>query len=146
MIKKEMAKRRKVKVDTLTPTEKWDKKTASEAAEEVEIRKWFQDEEDKRDFVDKTVKGDASETGLLKFIAPLMQADIYKNDKHPIPNNASNPKKFGLECYRESVPVHGDKKTNKFYEIKFSSDIKFNLMVRDLNPAEKSPTKDADNL
>ena len=87
MIKKEMAKRWKRKVETLTPTENWDKRTAPEQAEEEKIRKWFQDEEDKRDFIDKSVKGDASETGLLKFIAPLMQADIYKNDKHPIPNN-----------------------------------------------------------
>jgi len=79
MIKKEMAKRRKVKVETLTPTDKWDKRTPAEVREEEEIRAWFQAEEDKRDFIDKSVKGDASETGLLKFIAPLMQADIFNH-------------------------------------------------------------------
>jgi hypothetical protein len=30
-----MAKRRKVKVETLTPTDKWDKRTASEVSEEI---------------------------------------------------------------------------------------------------------------
>lgn len=142
MIKKEMAKRRKVKVETLTPTDKWDKRTPAEVREEEEIRAWFQAEEDKRDFIDKSVKGDASETGLLKFIAPLMQTDIFNHAQYP--NNSKNTKKFGLECYRDEIPVHFNGKDK--YEIKFSSDIKFNLMIRDLNTNAKNPTKDEDNL
>lgn len=96
------------------------------------------DEENNKVWVDKNVKGDASETGLLKFIAPLLETKY--NDHKAYPKN-------GLEGYRNDCPVlknaAGD---NNPYEIKFSSDIKFNLMIRDMAPGNANPTKASDNL
>jgi len=94
--------------------------------------------EEKKDWIDKEVKGDASETGLLKFIAPLILKEF--NDHKDYPQE-------GLEAYRASCPVLANKKGDMNpYEIKFSSDIKFNLMIRDMAPANKKPSKSEDNL
>lgn len=52
----------------------------------------------------------------------------------------------GLEKFRDAHPVLSNKMQKEKYEIKFSSDIKFNLMVRDMNPSEKKPKSDSDNV
>jgi magnesium-transporting ATPase (P-type) len=53
----------------------------------------------------------------------------------------------GLEAYRAECPVLMNKAGDMNpYEIKFSSDIKFNLMIRDMNKAEKKPKDKEDNL
>lgn len=91
LIKREMAKIGKYNVDTLTKTEDWDKATDDELRQAANVEKILQEQEAKRDWVDKTVKGDASETGLLKFIVPLMLKEYNDNDKYP---------QKGLEHYR----------------------------------------------
>ena len=133
-----MAKAGKYDVEILTKTEDWDKATDKEKAEAAVIEKKLQEDEEKRDWVDKTVKGDASETGLLKFIVPLMLKEFNPDKNYP---------QEGLEPYRAENPVLKNKEGNMDpYEIKFSSDIKFNLMIRDMNPAKQNPSKAEDNL
>lgn len=138
LIKREMAKEMKCKVEDLTPTEDWTNKKPHEVTKCAEVTKRLLEEEEAKPWIDKNVKGDASETGLLKFIAPLLETKY--NDHKAYPKN-------GLEGYRNDNPVlknaAGD---NNPYEIKFSSDIKFNLMVRDMAPANQNPTNAADNL
>jgi len=51
----------------------------------------------------------------------------------------------GLEGVREKYPKVLDPKGD-YAEIPFSSDIKFNLMIRDMNPKIPSPTKAEDNM
>lgn len=91
LIKREMAKIGKYDVETLTKTEDWDKATPDELKQADSVEKTLQEQETKRDWVDKTVKGDASETGLLKFIVPLMLKEFNDNDNYP---------QQGLEHYR----------------------------------------------
>src|SRR6185369_7102242 len=71
--------------------------------------------------------GDASETGLIKFCEPLMS----------------------LEETRKQYPtfeyIGADGKSNVCL-IPFSSEIKFNLYIRDMNKNEKHPSKKSDNL
>ena len=71
-------------------------------------------------------KGDASETGLVQFAQAIMD----------------------LNDTRGSFPTHkymnGGKETECL--IPFSSDIKFNAFIRDMNPAEKNPSNIDDNL
>lgn len=138
LIKREMAKEMRCKVEDLTPTETWDKRTAAENAKAEEVVARLQREEAEKPWIDKNVKGDASETGLLKFIAPLLEPEF--NDHKDYPKN-------GLEGYRNDKPVlknaAGD---NNPYEIKFSSDIKFNLMIRDMAPGNANPERASDNL
>jgi len=138
LIKREMAKVGKYNIETLTKTEDWDKATADEKRQAAAVEKTLQEEEDNKDWIDKTVKGDASETGLLKFIVPLMLKQFNNHKDYP---------QEGLEPYRQSCPVLCNKAGNMDpYEIKFSSDIKFNLMIRDMNPAKQNPSKAEDNL
>jgi len=133
-----MAKAGKYDVEILTKTEDWDKATDKEKAEAAVIEKKLQEDEEKRDWVDKTVKGDASETGLLKFIVPLMLKEFNPDKNYP---------QEGLEPYRAENPVLKNKEGNMDpYEIKFSSDIKFNLMIRDMAPGNQKPTDAEDNL
>lgn len=122
----------------MTSTDDWPTITGKEKdlAERVEadLRKL----EEERVWLDKSVKGDASETGLLKFIVPLMLKEF--NDHKDYPQE-------GLEPYRAECPVLCNQKGDNLpYEIKFSSDIKFNLMIRDMNKNVKKPTTAEDNL
>lgn len=74
----------------------------------------------------KNVKGDASETGLIKFVQPLFMKEFEGLDHD------------GLEGYRGKFPVvkniSGDPAM-----IPFTSDIKFNMMIRDLKPSDSNP-------
>lgn len=74
----------------------------------------------------KTV-GDASESGLIKFVQPLM--DLGETRKtHPIYSFVNEE-----GAMTESV-------------IPFNSDIKFNLQIRDLCPEAKNPKKQNEKL
>jgi len=141
LLKREYAKLLNVNVDKLTKTEEWETKATAAEKEGVEkVRKTLMEEQEKKDWVDKDVKGDASETGLLKFIAPLMLKEFGVN------NNKRDYPEQGLEPYRDSHPVLVNKAQKEKYEIKFSSDIKFNLMVRDMNPKAGANPSDEDNI
>jgi sodium/potassium-transporting ATPase subunit alpha len=72
-------------------------------------------------------KGDASETGLVQFAQGVMD----------------------LDETRGATPVHVYKNSagkETLCQIPFSSDIKFNAFIRDLNPKERNPTNADDNL
>lgn len=77
-------------------------------------------EEDEKPFIKRAVEGDASETGLIKFIQPLLMNGKYGHYQLE-----------GIKGVREKYPVVKTG-TNTNAEIPFSSDIKFNLMVRDM--------------
>jgi Cation transport ATPase (P-type) len=63
--------------------------------------------------VKREVEGDASETGLIKFVQPLLMGGHY-----------GCYKKGGIDGFRKSYP--------DLAMIPFSSDIKFNLIIRDM--------------
>lgn len=80
----------------------------------------------------KTV-GDASESGLIKFVQPILMqkfGGIYER---------------GLISIRESHPIvrFGD---GKLGFIPFSSEIKFNCIIRDANPTVADPISKDDNM
>jgi len=77
-------------------------------------------------YIHKHCQGDASETGLVQFAQAM----------------------YDLDETRGANPVHTYQKGGKTIECKipFSSDIKFNLFIRDTNPAVKNPTNVDDNL
>lgn len=80
--------------------------------------------EQKRLFVDRNCAGDASETGLIKFVQPIM--DLTKKRS-----------KFGTYCYDEA---------GKTVEclIPFNSEIKFNLFIRDMGARNKGTFSDSE--
>lgn len=75
----------------------------------------------------RKTEGDASEAGLIKFIEPII----------------------GLEGYRKQYPtfsyIVGDNKQVEAL-IPFSSEIKFNMFVRDMNHKELNPKNKKDGL
>jgi len=78
-------------------------------------------------YTNRACKGDASETGLVQFCQPIMD----------------------LDATRTKVPTYKyQTETGKEVEclIPFSSDIKFNAFIRDLNPAVRQATSADDNL
>jgi sodium/potassium-transporting ATPase subunit alpha len=96
-------------------------------------------EEDELDMIDKLVraeknmlykmrstKGDASETGLVKFVQPVLDIEKERNSYPTCTYNDQNGK-----------PVEA--------LIPFSSEIKFNAFIRDMNPAERNPQSKKDN-
>jgi sodium/potassium-transporting ATPase subunit alpha len=92
------------------------------------------DEEKALPFVKRKVEGDASETGLVKFIEPLLMG-----------GSIGCYNVGGLEGLRDFYPIvpnaDGDLSI-----IPFSSDIKFNLIIRDMNKGEKNPKEAKDNM
>lgn len=70
--------------------------------------------------------GDASESGLIKFCQPIVDLDTYRK-KYPT---------FTFEQEGQMVEAL----------IPFSSEIKFNMFVRDMNTSEKNPITLQDNL
>ena len=75
----------------------------------------------------REVEGDASETGLIKFIQPLLM-----DGDHGCYSVG------GLDEFREEYP--------SIAMIPFSSDIKFNLIIRDMNPENQSPENSDENI
>jgi len=91
---------------------------------------------------DQGCTGDASETGLIKFIEPLFRKDI---------NGAKRWPTDGIEGFRNAHPIlkhtpRNDADPAHDYKIDFNSNIKFNLLIRDMNPAEKAPEFADDNI
>ena len=85
-------------------------------------------EEAAMNYIKRAVKGDASETGLIKFAQPILMKE-YGGD-YP----------EGLEGIRKAFPtvITGEGEDTKAAEIPFSSEIKFNLLIRDNNPDTRS--------
>ena len=77
-------------------------------------------------YIHRHCKGDASETGLVQFAQALYDLDETRA-KHPVYSYQKDGK--SIECL-----------------IPFSSDIKFNLFIRDMNPQVKNPVNIDDNL
>lgn len=77
-------------------------------------------------YIYRHCKGDASETGLVQFAQAIMD----------------------LDETRKRYPTYVYQKDGKDIDcsIPFSSDIKFNLFIRDMNPAVKNPTDIDDGL
>jgi sodium/potassium-transporting ATPase subunit alpha len=75
---------------------------------------------------DRKTAGDASESGLIKFLQPI----------------------YDIEEYRKEHPVFSYQHEGKIVEalIPFSSEIKFNMFVRDMKQSDKNPTNKKDNL
>lgn len=85
-------------------------------------------------YIKRNVEGDASETGLLKFIQPLLMAGPY---------GAFGV--GGIDGLRKTHPtVVGIDDCPAL--IPFSSDIKFNLIIRDMNIAVTQPQRAEDNM
>jgi len=121
-------------------------KQASDAEKKAleEVRANLLQIEDDKPWVDKQVQGDASETGLLRFIAPLLTSDV--EDKST-PEVYKGWPRSGLAGFRASKPVHNNEASNgEDYKIDFSSDIKFNLQIRDMNKKVEKPETKEDNL
>jgi len=94
------------------------------------------EEEGKMNYIKRAVKGDASETGLVKFSQPVLMKEYggeYEDGLNDI-RKAFPPVKTGL----------GD--DIKDGEIPFSSDIKFNLLIRDANQEAREPSSPEDNI
>jgi hypothetical protein len=91
-------------------------------------RKALEDDEEKRPYIKRNVEGDASETGLVKFIQPLLMDGQY-----------GNYKVGGLDGFRSRHPILKDEKDQPF-QIPFNSAIKFNCMIRDANLEQKTPS------
>jgi len=83
--------------------------------------------EEKMLYTARHCKGDASETGLVQFAQAIMDLDQTRG-KFPV-HKCKNSAGKETECL-----------------IPFSSDIKFNAFIRDMNPAVEKPTKIEDNL
>lgn len=92
------------------------------------------EEESNKPIFKRNVEGDASETGLVKFILPLLLKKY------------GGEYEEGLEEIRKTFPIIRYGKDQKLAQIPFSSDIKFNLLIRDANPSVENPTKEEDNM
>lgn len=83
-------------------------------------------EEKNRRFLKRLTKGDASETGIVRFITPALMAEYGGTIDHT---------KFGaenaLDGIREKYPIKKSS-DNAEYQIPFNSAIKFNLIIRDM--------------
>jgi sodium/potassium-transporting ATPase subunit alpha len=90
-------------------------------------------EEEKRAFIKKNAEGDASETGLVKFIQPLLMGG-----EEGLWNQG------GIDGMRTTHPVVKTP-SEKELKIPFSSLIKFNAMVRDNNKDSLTPKDEFDN-
>jgi len=88
------------------------------------------DEEAKLSYVKRRVQGDASETGLVKFSQPLLE-DAWAMG--------------GINEFRQAHPCVKGPDGNE-YQIPFSSDIKFNCIIRDMNVKVKEATNKEDNI
>ena len=83
-------------------------------------------------FIKRNVEGDASETGLVKFVMPVLMTaygGAYEN---------------GLDGIREAFPICKGKDGD--FLIPFSSSIKFNAIIRDLNKKDRAPADAANNM
>ena len=92
----------------------------------TEARQQLIDAEESKPYIKRNVEGDASETGLVKFIQPLLMDGPY---------GCYNV--GGIDGIRNKYPIIKDKGGDP-YLIPFSSDIKFNLIIRNMKIGDKS--------
>lgn len=94
--------------------------------------------EESESISNRKTAGDASESGLVKF---------YENIFSDIPGRAESVTK--LDSYRKKYPTFSySSPDGKPVEclIPFSSEIKFNMFIRDLNHENENPSSSEDNL
>ena len=84
-----------------------------------------------RRFMKRGTKGDASETGLVRFLTPVLMQEYGGPIECTSQDNA-------LDQIRENYPMLKGEDGNEF-QIPFSSSIKFNMIIRDANPAVQDP-------
>jgi hypothetical protein len=102
-------------------------------AEYCDTKKKMIEIEESKPYTKRCVQGDASETGLIKFCQPLLMGDKY---------GCYNEK--GLNGVRDQFPyARGVDDVDAI--IPFSSDIKFNLQVRDMCKENQSPSTAEEN-
>lgn len=90
-------------------------------------------------FVKRSCKGDASETGLMRFITPALMAEY---GGHMDKINEAN----ALEQIRADFPILRNTKGDANFEVPFNSAIKFNLIIRDMDKKNQNPTETKDNM
>jgi len=98
------------------------------------MKRKMREKEAARPYTKRNVEGDASETGLVKFVQPLLMDGKY-----------GYYQAAGLDGLRKKYPIV-DGVQNDPAMIPFSSDIKFNLIIRDMNTADKTPSTPEDNM
>jgi len=98
------------------------------------VHKEMIDNEEKMPYTKRTVSGDASETGLIKFVQPILMGGDY-----------GCLDEGGLDGIRTRFPyAKGVDDVDAL--IPFSSDIKFNLIIRDMKKENQSPVDADDNM
>ena len=104
--------------------------------EQQEMKNTMVQEEKEMNFIKRSTEGDASETGLIKFIQPILMKQ-YGGDYEE-----------GIDDIRAEFPIvyTGDGSDKKGAEIPFSSDIKFNMIIRDSNTKIREPENKEDNI
>lgn len=94
--------------------------------EKKEAKSELLEAERNRPIADRKTAGDASESGLIKFVNPI----------------------WNLDEYRRKYPTFSYEQDGKTIEalIPFSSEIKFNMFIKDMNKAERNPSNLDDGL
>lgn len=132
VIREEIRKAKNIRIEAVP---KGPELGTREYQEQEDMKNKMIEEEKGYNYLKRKVQGDASEAGLIKFAqCVLMYGDEYKE---------------GLEEIREAFPVVekvSDKGDKVSAEIPFSSDIKFNMFIRDANQKVTDPTNAGDNL
>ena len=102
----------------------------------VRIKQLMIDEEKEMNFIKRNVEGDASETGLVKFAQPALM-EKYGGDYVD-----------GIASCRDQFPTvkTGEGEDKNPAMIPFSSEIKFNLIIRDMNTKLRQADVPADNI
>lgn len=96
-------------------------------------------EEKTRYFVKRLTKGDASETGIVRFLTPALMSE------YGGPIKCAEGVDNALDQVRMNYPVHKDCENSDFM-IPFNSAIKFNLIIRDMCPSARQPRSVEENL
>lgn len=110
---------------------------AQDTIEYNKLKDLMNEEEKGKRFMKRLTKGDASETGIVRFITPLLMNQYQGIWNEPDDNQYSNLTR--LDQFRDSFPVLKDKEKGNDYQIPFNSSIKFNLMIRDANMRQPQP-------
>jgi len=130
VVRARYAKDKKINVDKVpksaeTEEEKADFKRYAEELIEIENNK---------PYFKQNVEGDASETGLVKFVQPILDQKY------------GGEYETGMKGCRDAYPIMKYGPENTEAKIPFSSDIKFNLLIRDANKEVESPSYASDNM
>lgn len=99
-----------------------------------EIRQQMIEEEAELPFFKRKCEGDASETGLIKFIQPLLMKEY------------GGEFEDGMADCRKTFPILKYGTDDKLAQIPFSSEIKFNCLIRNANKDNTTPERAEDNI